>query len=63
MSAEKRLLKAPELAEYIGTTLLNVYQMVSKKQIPYVKIGRSVRFDMARKIILDILSGISNISP
>ena len=41
----KRLLKAPELAEYIGTTTLNVYQMVSKKQIPFVKIGRSVRFD------------------
>jgi len=46
MRIDKRLLRAPELADYIGTTTLNVYQMVSKRQIPFVKIGRSVRFDL-----------------
>jgi excisionase family DNA binding protein len=46
ITVDKRLLRAPELADYIGTTILNVYQMVSKRQIPFVKIGRSVRFDL-----------------
>jgi excisionase family DNA binding protein len=42
----KRLMNAHEVADYIGTTHLNVYQMVSKRGIPFVKIGRSVRFDL-----------------
>jgi excisionase family DNA binding protein len=42
----RRLMTAQEVAEYIGTTHLNVYQMVSKRGIPFVKIGRSVRFDL-----------------
>ena len=42
----RRLMNAQELADYIGTTHLNVYQMVSKRGIPFVKIGRSVRFDL-----------------
>ncbi len=42
----RRLMNAQEVAEYIGTTHLNVYQMVSKRGIPFVKIGRSVRFDL-----------------
>ncbi len=45
-SISRRLMNAQELAEYIGTTYLNVYQMVSKGGIPFVKIGRSVRFDL-----------------
>ena len=44
--AAKRLLTVPECATYIGSTPLNIYQMVSKGQIPYVKIGRSTRFDL-----------------
>ena len=42
----KRLMNAEEVAFYIGTTHMNVYQMVSKRGIPFVKIGRSVRFDL-----------------
>jgi len=45
-SVSKRLMTAQEVADYIGTTHLNVYQMVSKRGIPFVKIGRSVRFDL-----------------
>ncbi len=45
-SIPKRLMNAQELADYIGTTYLNVYQMVSKGGVPFVKIGRSVRFDL-----------------
>ena len=48
---EKRLLSAKETADYIGTSLLNIYQMVSKNQIPFVKMGRS-RFEKA-----DIVAG------
>lgn len=43
--AEKRLLNAGEGAAYVGTTKLNIYQMASKGLIPFVKIGRSLRFD------------------
>lgn len=42
----KRLMNAQEVVEYTGTTYLHVYQMVSKRGIPFVKIGRSVRFDL-----------------
>jgi len=45
-TVSKRLMNAEEVAVYIGTTHLNVYQMVSKRGIPFVKIGRSVRFDL-----------------
>ena len=44
----KRLVNAEEIAPYIGTTAPNVYQMVSKNQIPFVKIGRSTRFDLLK---------------
>lgn len=40
-----RLLKAVEVAHYIGTSVGQIYQMVSRRQIPFVKIGRSTRFD------------------
>lgn len=35
-----------ELAIYLGTTAGQVYQMVSRRQVPFVKIGRSTRFDI-----------------
>jgi excisionase family DNA binding protein len=44
----KRLVNAEEIAPYIGTTAPNIYQMVSKNQIPFVKIGRSTRFDLLK---------------
>jgi excisionase family DNA binding protein len=42
----RRLLNVIECAHYIASTPLNVYQMVSKRLIPFVKIGRSTRFDL-----------------
>jgi len=44
----RRLLNVQEIAQYIGSTRLNIYQMVSKNQIPFVKIGRSTRFDVLK---------------
>jgi excisionase family DNA binding protein len=42
---ERRLLTVRDMAECLGTTMGAIYQMVSRRQIPFVKIGRSTRFD------------------
>ena len=44
----RRLINVQDMAAYIGTTPGVIYQMVSQKTIPYVKIGRSTRFDMQK---------------
>lgn len=43
---EKRLLNITEAAEYMATTPGTLYQKVHNGTIPYVKIGRSLRFDI-----------------
>ena len=43
---EKRLLNIKEAAEYMATTPGSLYQKVHNGTIPYVKIGRSLRFDI-----------------
>ena len=43
---EKRLLNIKEAAEYMATTPGTLYQKVHNGTIPYVKIGRSLRFDI-----------------
>jgi len=43
---EKRLINAKDLADYIGTSRDQIYQMVSRRQLPFVKIGKSTRFDL-----------------
>ena len=43
---QKRLLNVDEAAEYIGSTPGSIYQKVHNGVIPFVKIGRSVRFDI-----------------
>jgi excisionase family DNA binding protein len=43
---QKRLLNAQELAEYLGTSRNSVYQLVCRRIVPFVKIGRSTRFDL-----------------
>ena len=43
MSAE-RLLRAEDVAERIGMTKDFVYALVRRKEIPHVRLGRSVRF-------------------
>ena len=42
----KRLLNVNEAAEYIGTSPGTMYQKVHLNEIPYVKIGRALRFDV-----------------
>ena len=42
----KRLINVKEAAEYMATTPGSLYQKVHNGTIPYVKIGRSVRFDV-----------------
>jgi excisionase family DNA binding protein len=42
----RRLLDIQEVAEYTGLSVHTLYTMVSQKRIPYVKVGRLVKFDL-----------------
>jgi len=46
---EKRFLGIKQLAEYLGIAEGTVYAWVCHRKIPYIKVGRLVKFDM-RKI-------------
>ena len=48
--AEKRLLTIKEASEYLGKSVKALYHMVERRQIPFVKIRKNLRFD---KIDLD----------
>lgn len=41
-----RLLNVREAARYLGTTAKTLYTMVWRREIVFVKLGRSVRFDL-----------------
>ena len=43
---EKRYLGMAECSEYIGITKGTLYSWVSHKRIPYIKIGKLVKFDL-----------------
>jgi excisionase family DNA binding protein len=43
---EVRLLNIKEAARYLGTTDKTLYTKIWRREIPFVKIGRSVRFDL-----------------
>src|ERR1700687_1203600 len=43
---EVRLLNIKEAARFLGTTEKTLYSRVWKREIVFVKIGRSVRFDL-----------------
>lgn len=43
---QKRLLSTKEAAEYLAMTSAALYQMVHRKKIPVVRIGRALRFDL-----------------
>jgi len=47
---EKRLLTVKEASEYLGISINALYCMVYRRQIPYVKIGKRLKFD---KVALD----------
>lgn len=44
--ALKRLIDIKDAASYTGLSVHTVYAMVSQRRIPYVKVGRLVKFDM-----------------
>ena len=43
---EKRLITVKELSIYLGKSEGSIYQMIFRKEIPHIKLGRSVRFDL-----------------
>ncbi len=59
-SAGVRLLTVREAAGYLGTTVATLYSKVWRREIPFVKLGRSVRFDV---IELDELIEHSKVKP
>jgi len=42
---DRRLLTIQETAQYTGLSVHTLYTMVSQRRIPYVKVGRLVKFD------------------
>jgi len=42
-----RLLKLADAAEYLGFSLATIYTKASRRQLPTVKVGRSLRFRRA----------------
>lgn len=42
----RRLLDIQDVADYTGLSVHTLYTMVSQKRIPYVKVGRLVKFDL-----------------
>jgi excisionase family DNA binding protein len=45
-SVGKRLLKPEEAAEYLGLQVDTVYRKSRLRELPSVKVGRSLRFDV-----------------
>ena len=43
---EKRFLGLQEVSEYLGVTRGTLYVWVCHKRIPYLKMGRLVKFDL-----------------
>jgi len=42
----RRLLTIKEVADYTGLSPHTLYQMVSQRRIPFVKMGRLTKFDL-----------------
>jgi len=42
----RRLIAIPDAAEYTGLSPHTLYTMVSQRRIPFVKVGRLVKFDL-----------------
>jgi excisionase family DNA binding protein len=45
-SVGKRLLTVVEAAEYLGLSVDTVYRMARLRELPSVKVGRALRFDV-----------------
>ena len=42
---EQRYLSPQELSKYLGIAIQTVYEWTSQKKVPYIKMGRLVKFD------------------
>lgn len=42
----RRLISVHAAAAYVGLSVYTIYTMVSQRRIPYVKVGRLVKFDV-----------------
>jgi len=51
-SVGKRLLNAREVAQYLGLDVDTVYKKARLRELPSVKVGRALRFDIRK---LDLL--------
>jgi excisionase family DNA binding protein len=40
-----RLLTVDQLAEHLGTSRRHLRRLIAERRIPYVKVGRLIRFD------------------
>ena len=45
---KRRLLNAHETATYLGLSKAALYQLVHRKRIPVVRLGRALRFDVVK---------------
>jgi excisionase family DNA binding protein len=45
---DSKFFNIQELSEYLGVTINTLYSWVSQKKVPYVKVGRLVRFDVKK---------------
>lgn len=59
----RRLLTIKEVADYTGLSVHTLYTMVSQRRIPFVKVGRLVKFDLgildawiAKKTVMPVTS-------
>jgi excisionase family DNA binding protein len=43
---ERRLIDVNQMADYTGLAVKTIYSMVSKRRIPFVKLGRLTKFDV-----------------
>ncbi|MFC1621698.1 helix-turn-helix transcriptional regulator [Candidatus Omnitrophota bacterium] len=43
---DKRLIDIKEVSERLGVKVSTIYSWVHQKQIPYIKMGRLVKFDL-----------------
>ena len=60
MVSEQRYLSPQELSQYLGIAIQTVYEWTSQKRVPYIKMGRLVRFD---RLEIDELMRTKKIEP
>jgi len=47
MNVEPKLLRKPDAARYLSIPISTLEKLTARKQIPHLKIGRSVSYDVA----------------